>query len=89
MAAAHLQGSADAIAADGARVVKRKPEVPGGLRVGALMLLDGLADEIIDIADDATQDYVVREGPNGERVVVVDLERIKRDRLRVGQRKCT
>jgi hypothetical protein len=51
------------------------------------MLLDGLADDIIDIADDATHDFVEREGPNGERVVVVDLERIKRDRFRVGQRK--
>ena len=49
---------------------------------------DALADEIIDISDDSTNDYVTRlnyNGPNPERVV--DAEHINRSRLRVDTRK--
>ena len=49
---------------------------------------DALADEILDISDDSTNDYVTRlnyNGPNPERVV--DAEHINRSRLRVDTRK--
>lgn len=49
---------------------------------------DAMADEILDIADDSTNDYVTRlhyNGPKPERVV--DAEHINRSRLRVETRK--
>ena len=43
-------------------------------------------DEIIEIADDGTNDYVTKEGKNGE-YEAVDSEHIARSRLRVDTRK--
>jgi hypothetical protein len=45
-----------------------------------------LADEIIEIADDATNDYVLRANEQGAQVVV-DHDNISRSRLRVDARK--
>ena len=44
------------------------------------------ADEIMDIADDGTNDYVERESDSGTQVVC-DQEHIQRSRLRVDTRK--
>jgi terminase small subunit-like protein len=46
-----------------------------------------LAEEIMDIADDATCDWVMRTDKKGRMRVVVDHDRINRDRLRVDARK--
>lgn len=46
-----------------------------------------LADEIFDISDDSTNDYVERQNSNGESYTVVDHEAIGRSRLRVDSRK--
>jgi hypothetical protein len=50
-------------------------------------LLDVYADQIIDIADDGTTDYVIKTGRNGHEYEAVDQEHIQRSRLRVEARK--
>lgn len=46
-----------------------------------------MADELLDIADDGTNDYVERERENGTKHVVFDSEHVQRSRLRVDTRK--
>lgn len=46
-----------------------------------------LADEIIDIADDSTNDYMVRQSKSGEDYETANPEVIGRSRLRVDTRK--
>jgi hypothetical protein len=50
-------------------------------------LLEHWADEIIDIADDGTTDYIIKTGRNGHEYEAVDQEHIQRSRLRVDSRK--
>lgn len=45
------------------------------------------ADEILEIADDGTNDWVERELQNGSSVKVVDHEHVSRSKLRVDSRK--
>lgn len=51
------------------------------------LLYSGWADEILDIADDGTTDYVIKVGRNGHEYEAVDQEHIQRSRLRVEARK--
>ena len=46
-----------------------------------------MADELIEIADDGTNDWMERENSDGSSVTVVDHEHIQRSRLRVETRK--
>lgn len=46
-----------------------------------------MADEILDIADDGTNDYVERRNKDGSSYLAVDKEHIARSRLRVDSRK--
>ncbi len=48
--------------------------------------LDCMADEILDIADDGSNDYMIRETKRGA-IVVVDKENAARSKLRVETRK--
>jgi len=50
-------------------------------------LVEHWADEILDIADDGTTDYVTRIGRNGTEYEAVDQEHIQRSRLRVDARR--
>jgi hypothetical protein len=50
-------------------------------------LLEVYADEIIEIADDGTTDYIMKTGRNGHEYEAVDQEHIQRSRLRVDSRK--
>ncbi len=45
------------------------------------------ADEIIEIADDGTNDFVEREAKNGKKFIVCDHDQINRSKLRVDTRK--
>lgn len=45
-----------------------------------------MADDLLDIVDDGTNDFVARER-DGERIMVVDHEHIQRSRLRADTRK--
>lgn len=51
------------------------------------LLMDHWADEIIDIADDGTNDFVEQERENGNKRIVADHEHIHRSKLRVDTRK--
>ena len=51
------------------------------------LLVESWADEIIEIADDGTTDYVTRIGRNGTEYEAVDQEHIQRSRLRVDTRR--
>lgn len=48
---------------------------------------DHFADEIIEIADDATNDFMVRERQDGSTEEVLNTEHVQRSRLRVDARK--
>lgn len=48
---------------------------------------DALFDEILEIADDGSNDYVARKGEEGEETERVDHDHIARSRLRVDARK--
>lgn len=48
---------------------------------------DAYADEIIDIADDGSNDYMTRKNSDGSEYEVVNSEHIQRSRLRVDARK--
>ena len=50
-------------------------------------LLDTYADEIINIGDDGTTDYVLKTGRNGHEYMAVDQEHIQRSRLRCDNRR--
>ena len=45
------------------------------------------AEEIIDITDDGSNDWMIREGKDGEEQEVINHEHIQRSRLRVDARK--
>ncbi len=49
--------------------------------------MDSWADDIIEIVDDVSTDYVDRIGKNGETERVIDPESVQRSRLRVDGRK--
>jgi hypothetical protein len=46
-----------------------------------------LADEIIDIADDGSNDWMERELESGKTIEVLNAEHVARSRLRVDARK--
>ena len=51
-----------------------------------LAQMDTWADQVIDIADDGTTDYIVKTGRNGVEYTAVDQEHIQRSRLRTDTR---
>lgn len=48
---------------------------------------ENMFDELQEIADDGTNDYMERENQNGETYTVVNNEHIQRSRLRIDTRK--
>jgi hypothetical protein len=50
-------------------------------------MLEHWADEIIDIADDSTRDWIARKAKSGETLIVLDREHIERSKLRIDVRK--
>lgn len=47
----------------------------------------GWAEEILEVADDGTNDFVERERENGSKYVAFDAENVQRSRLRIDARK--
>lgn len=47
----------------------------------------GMADDLVDIADDGTNDYVEKERENGTKFIAFDAEHVQRSKLRVDTRK--
>lgn len=50
---------------------------------------DALVDEMLDIADDGTNDWITRTNADGSEYEVVNSEHIQRSKLRVDTRKWT
>lgn len=48
---------------------------------------DALAEEILDIADDGTNDWMIRQNKDGSESIVINAEHVQRSRLRVDSRK--
>lgn len=48
---------------------------------------DAIADEMLDIADDAVNDYVEKERPDGTKHEAFDSEHVQRSKLRIDTRK--
>lgn len=48
---------------------------------------DALAEDMLDIADDGTNDWVERQGKDGSTYIVLNNEHVQRSRLRVDTRK--
>lgn len=85
------------------RAICRDPEMPSRSRVQKELVENSLfadqyararellyavwADEILEIADDGTTDYITKVGRNGHEYEAVDQEHIQRSRLRVDARK--
>lgn len=49
--------------------------------------IECLADQILSIADDSSEDYITRHRENGSEYTTVDQEHVNRSRLRVDSRK--
>lgn len=47
----------------------------------------GMSDELVEIADDGTNDYVEKERLDGSKFVALDTEHVQRSKLRVDTRK--
>jgi hypothetical protein len=48
---------------------------------------DYMAEELLEIADDGTNDYMEKERPDGSTYTALDQEHIQRSRLRIDTRK--
>jgi hypothetical protein len=48
---------------------------------------DALAEEMLDIADDGTNDWVEKNGKDGKPFIALDAEHVQRSRLRIETRK--
>lgn len=64
-----------------------RPEFKVKFNEARILQAEGLADELLDIADDGTNDYVDRVRDDGTTDRVLDGEHIMRSRLRVDTRK--
>ena len=69
------------------RWLSRNPAFADQYAAAREALVASWADEIIDIADDGTTDYVTKVGRNGAEYEAVDQEHIQRSRLRVDARR--
>lgn len=49
--------------------------------------LQEMADELMEVADDGSNDWMLREGKDGEQAWVLNGEHVQRSRLRVDTRK--
>lgn len=63
------------------------PEFADMLRTARQAQADHFAEEIIEIADDGSNDWMTREAADGTITKVVDHEHIQRSRVRIDARK--
>jgi hypothetical protein len=49
--------------------------------------LDAIADELLDLTDDSRNDWMEREGKDGEVQILLDREHLDRTKLRIDTRK--
>lgn len=66
---------------------RERPEFAAQYARAREALLEHWAEEIVDISDDGSNDWMEREGRDGRAETVVDHDHIARSRLRVDTRK--
>jgi hypothetical protein len=64
-----------------------KPEFRQRIEKAKTELVERFAEDILDIADDASNDYMVRIARNGEEVKSLDHDNVNRSKLRIETRK--
>jgi hypothetical protein len=64
-----------------------KPEFRQRIEKAKTELVERFAEDILDIADDSANDYMVRVARNGEEIRTVDHENVNRSKLRIETRK--
>ena len=69
------------------RWLRKFPEFSSQYAQARDALTDHWAEEIVEISDDSSNDWVERERENGSSFTAVDHENINRSRLRVDTRK--
>ena len=69
------------------RALDKDSAFAGRYAVARELMYKGWAEEIIEISDDGTTDYITKTGRNGHEYEAVDQEHIQRSRLRVDTRK--
>lgn len=67
--------------------LRNKPEFLDQYEKAKQESTDAMAEDILDIADNGTNDYIEREKEDGSSTVVLNSENIQRSRLRVDTRK--
>ena len=67
--------------------LSKNPEFAIQYALARELMVEHWADEILEIADDGTTDFVTKVGRNGAEYEAVDQEHIQRSRLRVDARK--
>lgn len=70
-----------------ARALQEIPEYRAQYAQARELLYQHWAEELLEISDDGTTDYVTKVGRNGHEYEAVDQEHIQRSRLRVDTRK--
>jgi hypothetical protein len=56
-------------------------------RLARQLQIEDLMDEILEIADDSSNDWIDREGADGKKYRVFNPDSIRRSKLRIGARK--
>ena len=64
--------------------LRRHPEFARKYTFAKLFQIQGLSDDMIDIADDCSKDWIKREGPDGKKVRVFDHENFRRSKRQMG-----
>ena len=71
------------------RWVAGSSDLQKGYSIAVEARTDALFDEILEIADDAREDWVAKVGPDGRQGFVFDANSVRRASLRIDARKWT
>lgn len=67
--------------------LREKPEFTSQYEKAKAEQADWLAEDMLDIADDGTNDWIEKQGKDGESYVALNSEHVQRSRLRIDTRK--
>jgi hypothetical protein len=64
--------------------LRRHPEFARKYTFAKQFQIQGLSDDMIDIADDCSKDWIEREGPDGKKFRVFEHENFRRSKRQIG-----
>ena len=67
--------------------LKRHEEFAREYTLARQIQIQDLMDEILEIADDSSNDWIEREGPDGKKYRVFNRDSIRQSKLRIEARK--